>query len=361
MPELTPSFLWASPPGETIRALLHAKGVSINTFQDEIGLNEHQTADLLAGVLPVTHVLAKTLAQTVGSTSHFWLERQKQYVLSLERLAAAEPGLREWTAAFPLQKMIESGWLRKPSTKAESAFELLDYFDSESVEEWRDKYSSRLGLTRFRTSEVFDNDISTTLAWIRRGELLAERLNCAPWNREQFLSNLPALKKLSTEPDPKLFLSILQEACARCGVAVIVARGITGCAASGATMMLSEEKALILLSARFLSDDQFWFTFFHEAGHLILHHGEGHIEAQGASSKDHEDEANAFALKLLLGENGEDELRALPLNAFAIARLARRCGVSKGVIVGQLQKRGRISPKLFNKLKARYKAESFNL
>src|ERR1017187_10171193 len=179
MAELTLRPNWASPPGETIRAVLHNKGVSVDSFRLEIGLDERQTVALLAGVLTVTPAIAKGLAKSVGSTAHFWLERQKQYRESLEELAAADPELVEWSATFPVKKMIDSGWLPKPYAKSDVAFELLDYLDIESVEEWRKKYPTRLGIAKFRTSVVFQNDVPATLAWIRRGELLAEDIDCA--------------------------------------------------------------------------------------------------------------------------------------------------------------------------------------
>ncbi|MDE3105919.1 MAG: ImmA/IrrE family metallo-endopeptidase, partial [Acidobacteriota bacterium] len=352
---------WASPPGETIRAVLYAKGMDIDVFRLEVGLDERQTADLLAGVLPVTPIIARSLAKSVGSTAHFWLERQKQYRDSLEELAASEPELVEWSATFPVKKMIDSGWLPKPYAKSDVAFELLDYFDIASVGEWRKKYPARLGLAKFRTSEAFQNDIPTTLAWIRRGELLAEDIECAKWDREGFSTGLRELKPLSKIEDPKKFLPVLQRECARHGVAVIVSRSIPGCAASGATLMLSEHKALLLLSARFLSDDQFWFSFFHEAGHLILHGGEPHIEQESALTPEQEAEANQFAEKIILDPGGEAALKAIRVSPFSIARLARQCNVSAGVIVGQLQHQGRISTKLFNRFKTRYTASSFTL
>ena len=352
---------WASPPGETIRAVLHAKGVSIDVFRLEIGLDESQTAALLAGVLPVTPAIAKNLAKSVGSTAHFWLERQKQYRDSLEELAAADPELVQWCATFPVKKMIDSGWLPKPYTKSDVAFELLDYFDIESVEEWRKKYPTRLGITKFRTSVVFQNDMPATLAWIRRGELLADDIECAEWNRENFSASLRELKALSKIEDPKKFLPILQRECAGHGVAVVVTRCVPGCAASGATLMLAADKALLLLSARFLSDDQFWFSFFHEAGHLVLHGNEPHIEHDSATNPKEEAEANQFAEKIILEPVNKAVLMAASLSPFSIARLARKCNVSAGVIVGQLQHGGRISTKLFNRFKTRYSASSFIL
>ena len=89
-------------------------------------------------------------------------------------------------ATFPVKKMIDSGWLPRPHAKHDEVFGLLDYFDIETVEEWSERYPARLGLTKFRTSETFQNDLPTTLAWIRRGELLAESMECAPWNRTSF-------------------------------------------------------------------------------------------------------------------------------------------------------------------------------
>jgi HTH-type transcriptional regulator / antitoxin HigA len=352
---------WASPPGETIRAVLHARGMSLDVFRLEIGLDESQTAALLAGLLPVTPVIAKGLEKSVGSSARFWLARQRQYRESLHELAAAEPELNEWSASFPVKKMINAGWMPKPYEKGDVAFELLDYFDIGSVDEWRKRYPARLDLMRFRTSEAFQNDIPTTWAWIRRGELLAEDIECAKWDRNGFFSSLRELKPLSRIEDPNVFLPVLQRECAKHGVAVIVARGISGCAASGATMMLCQDKALLLLSARFLSDDQFWFSFFHEAGHLVLHGDELHIEYEGAASPKQEAEANLFAEKIILEPVGNAALNTIKVSPLSIARFARQCNVSAGIIVGQLQHKGRISTKLFNRFKTRYSASSFTL
>ncbi len=162
---------WASPPGETILAILYAKGVSVASFCNDVGLPEGETSALISGLLPITPNLAKALAKSVGSTSHFWLERQKQYQMSLEALALVEPELTLWCDSFPVKRMIESGWLPKPRSKDDTAFELLDYFDVDSIEEWKTRYITRLGITKFRTSSAFQNDVASTTAWIRRGEL----------------------------------------------------------------------------------------------------------------------------------------------------------------------------------------------
>ncbi len=59
--------------------------------------------------------------------------------------------------------------------------------------------------------------------------------------------------------------------CAAVGVAVVLVPELPGTRVSGATRWLTPGKALIQLSLRYKSDDQLWFTFFHEAAHVLLH------------------------------------------------------------------------------------------
>jgi len=138
-------------------------------------------------------------------------------------------------------------------------------------------------------------------------------------------------------------------------VAVVIERAPSGCRASGATKFLSPKKALMLLSFRHLSDDQFWFTVFHEAGHLVLHAQDGlFLEGIETADSTAEDAADEFARLNLFTEVGLKELQSLPLNHFAIARFAKRLGVAAGLVVGQLQNMKRIPYGHFNYLKARY-------
>lgn len=112
-------------------------------------------------------------------------------------------------------------------------------------------------------------------------------------------------------------------------------------------------RPLIQLSARHLSDDHFWFSFFHEAGHIVLHpREEMYVDSFEDEVNDNVDaEANAFAESHLFPAGvtvqGRPTLRS-------IVRAAQANGVSTGVVVGQLQHRGVIRHGQFNTLKRRY-------
>jgi len=338
---------------------LKARAIPLHQFCALIGLGEQQTLGLLHGRHPIDPKLAIRISASVGSTPRFWIERERRFQSNLKALEACRPALEQWFRAFPIAKMREMGWIPRMGAKTDAPFELLDFFGVSTIEQWKETYVSCLDRAKFRTSETFENSVPATTAWLRRGELVADEMSCQKWSRKTFHRCLIGLKPLSMEPDPRIFVPKLQMECARHGVAVVVERCPAGCVASGATLILESGRRLLLLSARFLSDDHFWFSFFHEAGHLVLHGEELNIEGAGAVSPAREAEANEFAQRIILDPGGEESLESVPINKFAIARLARRCNVSKGLIVGQLQNRNRVSQTRFNPFKTRYKAEDF--
>ena len=179
---------------------------------------------------------------------------------------------------------------------------------------------------------------------------------CAPWNAAGFQASLPKIRSLTRRKNPRVFVPKLREYCAEHGVAVAVVRAPTGCRASGATRFLSTGRALLLLSFRYLTDDHFWFTFFHESGHLLLH-GEQELFLEGADMQlaAKEQEANEFAARVLVPDELQSALRVLAPDWREVVRFAVQVGVSPGIIVGQMQHHGRIRRNQLNSLKRRYR------
>ncbi len=119
-------------------------------------------------------------------------------------------------------------------------------------------------------------------------------------------------------------------------------------------------KAVLLLSLRYKTEDQFWFSFFHEAGHLLLH-GENKLFLEIADSfvLDEEDEANIFAENIIIPNEYKQELMDIPLNQTAIFSFARKIRATPGIVVGQLQHFGKIPPNYFNKMKLNFDWSEF--
>jgi Zn-dependent peptidase ImmA (M78 family) len=122
---------------------------------------------------------------------------------------------------------------------------------------------------------------------------------------------------------------------------------------SGATQWLTSEKAMIQLSLRYKTNDQFWFTFFHEAGHILFGgKKEAFIDLNHATGEG-EAEADRFAATHLIPPHRASELVGLK-STQAIQNFANSIGIAPGIVVGRLQHEKIIRYDQFNGLKMRY-------
>lgn len=348
----TTNFLpdWACAPGETIRDLIEERGWSEVEFARKMGNTVDQIRNLLSGAMHLTEDVATRLTNIFGVSTSFWLSRENQYRDSLNRVAINE----QWVRTLPTRDMVNLGWIDKVQSIQDKISECLKYFGVASVSDWYDRYSGSQTLSAFRTSKSYESHDGATLAWLRKGEIDSSFIECAPWNRELFHSSLSSIRHLTLEKSMDVFFPELQNICAQSGVAVVIVPTPQGCRASGATRFLSPTRALMMLSIRHLSDDHFWFTFFHEAGHLILHSNDSVFIEGSTNSNLQEQEADKFSSSLLIPDKYKEEMMKLPNELRAVMRFARRIGVSPGIVVGQLQHLGKCPHNHLNVLKVRY-------
>ncbi|MBI3365989.1 MAG: ImmA/IrrE family metallo-endopeptidase [Ignavibacteriae bacterium] len=343
---------WASAPGDTIADILEERKLSVIEFAEHMSQTIEDANDLLQGRATITMAVARRLERVLGASVEFWMSRDFQYREDISKLRAAD---KKWIRELPLGDMIRFGWLKSVPHPTDEVNACLRFFDVPSVSAWYEKYASLRERVAFRTSPSFDSRPAAVATWLRRGEILAEDTQCRPWNENRFQTTLTAIRSLTRRKDPSSFIPELQRHCAESGVAVIVVRAPSGCRASGATQFLSREKALLLLSFRHLTDDHFWFSFFHEAGHLLLH-GKARLFLEDIDSPTmtEEQQANEFAARALVPIEFQPALLKLPADGRKVIKFAVNIGVSPGIIVGQLQHFNRIRRDQLNKLKRRF-------
>lgn len=350
---------WACPPGTTVLRVLNNKQISLSVFADQIDLSLDEVNSLLSGETQISDDIANRLADVFGNSAAFWLNREKQYRLSLLQknsgIDAHSIQPKKWCQKFPRRDMEKFGWIENTSSKDEFVEALFDFFDVPDVHTWYRKYSATLAVAAFRTTNSYVSDPFATITWLRSAELMARRMDCGAWNRGGFEKSLSEIRKLTTWKEPHSFIPKLQQICARCGVAVVIEPAPKGCRASGATQFLSEDRAMLVLSLRYKSDDHFWFTFFHEAGHLMLHGREALFLEDGSEVTEvEEQEANEFAEKIIIPQEYDTTLYQLTSRSKAIIRFSVRIGVSPGLVVGQMQHRELLTFGQMNHLKRRF-------
>jgi HTH-type transcriptional regulator / antitoxin HigA len=349
---------WASVPGNTIQSIIIEKQYSHSSLAEKMNVTADFLDQLIAGRQKITHEIAKGLSNNLGASISFWLQREEIYRSQIDQINNEQAEI--WLQELPISDMISLGWIKNVNNKFE---ECLSFFDVPDISTWRRKYNFMYQNTSFRTSNTFKSSFGATAAWLRQGVILAETIACDKWDEDKFEESLSTIKKLTKKKSPKDFLPDLINICRNFGVAVVVSKTPKGCSASGATQFLRDDKVLLLLSLRYLSDDHFWFTFFHEVGHIILHKSKNPIIETDSNQNlsIEEEEANLYASEVLIPYDMKSELFKLRGNKRMIVGFAAKAGISPGIVVGQMQHHRIIDHKYLNSYKRRFSWDDINL
>jgi len=165
--------------------------------------------------------------------------------------------------------------------------------------------AEKLTQAAYRTSAAFQRNPYAVSVWLRQGEIEAQKSECKAYNSSSFRASLHEIRALTMTP-PEVFEPKMKNLCSEAGVAVMFVPELPGTRVYGATRWLNPNKALIQLSLRGKSDDDLWFTFFHEAAHILLHGKcDVFIEAEDegrrkATRHDKEMDADRFAQDFLI-------------------------------------------------------------
>lgn len=348
----------ASPPGETLLEALEEQGMSQVELAVRTGRPKKTINEIIKGKAALTPETALQLERVLGIPARFWNSREQQYRETLARMEE-HSYLKEqvdWLENFPVKKMIQLGWISKCDGKVEQLEALLKFFGIASCKQWQNFWEDRVTVA-FRKSESYDSDPGDLTAWLRKGELEAQRIPCSQYQSKTFKDALRQVRSLTVEP-LEVVQSKVVELCARAGVAVVFVPQLPKTRASGATQWVSKDKALIQLSFRYKTDDHLWFSFFHEAAHVLLHQKrEVFLEFNRKQEKSQvEVEADRFAADFLIPpaqlESFLSGSGATP-SVIAIECFAKKLNIAPGIVVGRLQHENHLPMSHGNKLKRR--------
>jgi HTH-type transcriptional regulator / antitoxin HigA len=351
---------WVSPPGDTIADLMEERGWHQTELAVRLGYTNKHVSQLMNGKAPVTEDTALRLERVLGGGVAFWLAREAQFRAQRARLAAADRFFQwtGWLDKIPVKELMQAGAIPKQrmDSKGKSTLVevLLRFFGVASPDEWERHYA-RMEVSFHRT-RAEQSDIGAISAWLRLGEIKAERLASPRYDRSRFEDALKEIRTLTVQP-PEEFEPRLHELCRKSGVTLVLVPAIPRAYVSGVARWLSPQRPLIQLSLYGKTNDRFWFAFFHEAAHVLLH-GKKSVflddyDHNLIDSKE-EREANSWTGSFLIPSAGAADL-ALLKNKAAVKDFALSIGLHPGIVVGRLQHDALIPHSWMNDLKVSFR------
>jgi len=345
-----------SPPGDTIQETLDALGMTQAELAQRMGRPKEKINELIKGKAPLTIDTAIMLERVLGAPVNFWIKRESAYRETIARIEEKEALERDlaWLDQFPLKVMHARGILSSARPSVECLRELMVFFGFAGPAQWNDYYLNTAGEVSYRISLKNTPNPAAVAVWLRVGEKETQSRALPPYDERGFRAAMKTFRAIAAA-QPEDFLIQMQSLAAQYGVALVFTPTFPNARISGVARWVGD-KPLIQLSDLYKTNDQFWFSFFHEACH-ILEHGKKEVfleRLEGAEYNEaKEKEANDFAANMLI-PSVEYEYLTSGTTFFSvdmIRQFASRIGMHPGIVVGRLQHDHFLKPAFHNDLK----------
>ena len=349
------------PPGEFLEEVLEDLGMGKDELAKRMSRPPAKLSAIFNGKKAVTPDTAIRLEKVTGVPAHIWTGLESEYRLTLARLQEQRE-LEKRKKEIPLvtkfcyKELTKLGYTESKTNAAERVEELQRFLGVTSLSNLD---NLRRYQTFFRQNIRRNNNVSAEaiISWLRIGEIEARNISTKPFNKTLLQKLIPALRKMTTK-SPDKFQKDMEKKFSDAGVALVIVPFLPKTCAHGAAFWLSKDKAVLMITIRGRWTDMFWFSLFHELGHILLHNKQTvFIESDKIDfvTQKLEDEANQFASENLISSSDYKEF--IDNDSFYksdIRSFANKIEVHPGIVVGRLQHDKIIPFSQFNDLKEKY-------
>lgn len=345
------------PPGEILAEEIEARGMTQRELAARLGRPAQAINEIIRAKKAITPDTAIGLSRVLGIEASYWMNLESDYQMTLarERSRAAMSEQEQWLSHYPVAELIKRNWIDAGRDRASKVRAMMSFLEVASIEPR--VYQEAVG---FRIAEAARGKLSlgALSAWLRKGELEAHALETADYDAAAFQRALTEIRKLTDEP-PEDFTPRMETLCAEAGVAFCIIQELPKLGANSVARWLNDDKALIQMNIRGKWADVFWFSFFHEAGHLLRHRHQRRIVVDGwgadSSAVAIEAEADEFARDFLIDpEQWRDFSSAGYFDAGDVYEFAHSAGIAPFIVVGRLHKERLVPYSHLSTIKRRY-------
>jgi HTH-type transcriptional regulator / antitoxin HigA len=342
-----------SKPGDTIAETLEYKKMSQAELAERMGKTPSKINDLISGKEPITTTTALQLEKVLDIAAEFWLNREVLYREKLSRIEQEEflEECKDWLRVQPIKELKAAGYIKTEKPGPAMTEECLKFYSVASPIQWQSIYVNEYVSSNFRKSEAHKSTLGALAAWLRIGEIEMKKLSLSSYNKDLFKDNLNEIRTLA-KSQPEDFAIRLQNHCLKAGVALIYTICIPKAPVSGVARWVGGNP-LIQLTDRYKSNDHFWITFFHEAGHILLNGKKDvFIEEfeQSVNDPKKEKEADEFAYSFLMPKGIPTDL-SNSINENEIKQIARNNNIHSAIVLSYLQRLKKVAYSFGNSLK----------
>ena len=347
--------LIAFHPGQYVSELIEDYNVTQKEFAERLGVSAKTVSKIVNAEESISKDTAHKLAKLSGVSMQTWLNLQNAYDVKVAEIAEEreleEGSEKEICEMIDFKYFREKGYVPdKRYSLKEKIVELRKILGVASLENLTslNHLVSYRNTRKFTTKSIVNSNIMLELASKKARDTTTIKLN-----RRKLERSLPALRKL-TRQDPEEFTQRLSDILLDCGVVLVGLPALPNANLNGATKKFSNGSALLLLTDRNKVSDIFWFSLFHEIGH-ILQNDFSSDDGNSASYRHSEEQADQFAKDFLIRpEDYQAFVKKGKFDKSDILRFSEEIDIHPSVVLGRLQNEGILGFDRFRELKENY-------
>lgn len=332
----TPDYVVTT--GDFIAEWMEDEGINAAELARRLDVTPKHVSELLNGKAPLSYQVALALERVTGIPARLWNLYETGFRSALARDAANQDlaGQYEQAKGFPLRYLRKSGFITVPAgDHAGTVRELLGILGVASFDAFYATWTR--GSVAYRRSAIGREDTPALAVWLALAERHADGLRDVPaFDRPGLERLVPILRRL-TSGEPLEAIPAAVQQLRSVGVVVCFIPAVPGLGIHGATRWLGANP-VIQLSLLWKSDDQLWFTLFHELGHVLLH-GEKALYLNGEKNAV-EAEADEYASDTLIPPAYAQRLPR-KRDIGAVTALANDLGIAPSIVLGRAQRETR--------------------
>ncbi|VTS48589.1 HigA family addiction module antitoxin [Streptococcus dysgalactiae] len=340
-------------PGSYIEEIIDDLNITQEEFAERLGVSPKTISKLINAEVPVSTETANKLSKLTGISMSTWLQMQNSYDIKKTQIEEKRKSDEYEICSkidfsyFKLHKFIPNKQY-KAHEKIEELRKLLQIADLTFLKNYNSNVSYR-NTRGFSDISIINSNVVLELAINFAKHKANKKLD-----KTKLKNLLPELRKMTTQKGEEFF-PILQEMLIECGVILVALPSLRNASLNGATKKFKNGSVLLLITDKNKKSDIFWFSIFHEIGHII--NGDFYSDYEDDETyQAMEKKADLFAQDILIPN--EDYKKFIETNNFTkshIISFGEEIGIDPSIVLGRLQKEKYVNYSQFSDLKTSYK------
>ena len=260
-------------PGQDLLAEINRLNMRQKELAIRTGMSEKHVSTVLNGTKDISASFARKLDIALGAERGTWEKKQNEYDKYMAALEEEEGITEEELSVLkPLKDIIEfflkTGVMHNHCGDSEKVLQLrkiLCVNDLTAIP--KITYNAAY---RAQVNTSTNVDPYVLFAWQRLCEIETEKIAVnGSFDSAKLKNSLPYIKRVMFTSDANDMVNQLKNIFSECGIAFEVVHHFRGAPVQGFIKETNNGKVILCLTIRGKKADRFWFSLFHEVGHLL--------------------------------------------------------------------------------------------